>query len=140
MGQRRKAREAALQLLYQTELRGEHSPSFFAEAWESLELGPAEAREFALELVEMTLRNVEPIDRTIAAAAENWRLPRLSRVDLCLLRLAVCELLYRPETPGRVVVDEAVEIARRFSDEQAASFVNGILDRVAHEMGRIEDR
>lgn len=140
MGQRRKGREAALQLLYQTELRGERSPASFDEAWSALELGPAETKEFAVELVETTLRNVEPIDRTIAAAAQNWRLPRLSRVDLCLLRLAVCELLYRPETPGRVVVDEAVEIARRFSDEQSAGFVNGILDRIAHEMGRIEDR
>jgi N utilization substance protein B len=74
----------------------------------------------------------------IDSAASNWQLDRIARLDLSLLRAAVCELLYFPETPAAVVIDEAVEIARRFSDENAPAFVNGLLDRIARERGLVE--
>ena len=77
------------------------------------------------------------IDAAIDAAAANWDLARFSRVDLNLLRLAVGELFGSPEVPAPVVINEAVEIAHRFSDEKAASFINGVLDRVARDSGRI---
>jgi N utilization substance protein B len=136
---RRKGREAALQLLYQMELTGERDDAAFATYWKSWpEIEEdASTREFAETLVRNVLSDEERIDRTIDAAASNWDIERFSRVDLNLLRLAVGELLGSPEVPAPVVINEAVEIAHRFSDEKAASFINGVLDRVARDAGRL---
>jgi len=136
---RRKAREAALQLLYQVDLTGNRDDDAFATYWQSwpeIELDPR-TREFAETLVRFVLSDETRIDAAIDAAASNWDLDRFSRVDLNLLRLAVGELLGSPEVPAPVVINEAVEIAHRFSDEKAASFINGVLDRVARDTGRI---
>lgn len=138
--QRRKGREAALQLLYQMEVTDDRSPSTVDLFWAE---GPAayndpELRDFAESLAEATLDDVESIDATLGAALDHWDLHRLSRVDRCLLRLAVCELQKHPETPGAVVLNEAIEIARKFSDGQSARFVNGVLDRIAREAGRLD--
>ena len=86
---------------------------------------------FTRELVEGVRTNRERIDALIAGSAEHWRLPRLSRVDLNLLRLASFELLARPEIPASVTINEAIEIARRFGSEDSAAFVNGVLDAIA---------
>ena len=136
---RRQAREAALQLLYQMDLTGDRNDAAFAAYWKSwpeIEEDPR-TREFAESIVRFVLSEAERIDKAIDAAASNWDIDRFSRVDLSLLRLAVGELLGFPEVPAPVVINEAVEIARRFSDEKAASFINGVLDRVARDEGRI---
>jgi N utilization substance protein B len=136
MGSRRAAREQALQALYQLDLRGEEEGErTLGLFWEHFDRGD-EAAGFARELVEGVLREREQIDALIAASAEHWKLPRLSRVDLGVLRLATYELLRHPEIPASVTLDEAVEIARRFGSEESAGFVNGVLDHVAAELGR----
>jgi len=139
---RRQAREAALQLLYQMDLTGDRGDGAFESYWVSLQetLPDAGTREFAERLVRLVLDDTVRIDAAIDRAATNWDIDRFSRVDLSLLRLAVGELLGAPEVPAPVVINEAVEIARRFSDERAASFVNGVLDRVARDAGRLARR
>jgi len=89
---------------------------------------------FARELVEGVRARRERIDALIAASAEHWRLPRLSRVDLSVLRLATFELVGRPEIPHSVTLNEAVEIARRFGSEESPAFVNGVLDHIARQL------
>jgi N utilization substance protein B len=138
MGSRRAARELALQALYQLDLLddGEQAPRSLALFWEHFD--PAAdpgARDFARELVDGVRGSLERIDGLIAAAAEHWRLPRLSRVDLNLLRLGTFELIGRAEIPASVTLNEAVEIARRFGSEESAGFVNGVLDHIAREVG-----
>jgi N utilization substance protein B len=139
---RRKAREAALQLLYQVDLTGDSDDAAFAAYWKSWpeEEQDPRTREFAENLVRFVLSEEARIDAAIDVAARNWDLDRFSRVDLNLLRLAVGELLGSPEVPAPVVINEAVEIAHRFSDEKSASFINGVLDRVARDTGRIASR
>jgi N utilization substance protein B len=128
MGPRRDARERALQALYQLDMAGSEPD------WAAVE-EPGEVVGFARELVEGVGAQRERIDALIAACAEHWRLPRLSRVDLNLLRLATFELLARPEIPSSVTINEAIEIARRYGSEDSAAFVNGVLDHVAATLG-----
>lgn len=137
MGRRREGREAALQMLYQIELSGQTPQECIASYWGTRREVSPEVREFAETIVRRAVAECEPIDCLIDSAASNWQLDRIARLDLSLLRVAVCELLYFPETPAAVVIDEAVEIARRFSDEDAPSFVNGLLDRIARERGLV---
>lgn len=87
---------------------------------------------FCLELVEGTLREKEAIDAEIRCSATHWSLERISTVDRNVLRLAIYELLFRPDIPPRVTMNEAIEIAKKFSSAEAAAFVNGILDKVHH--------
>ncbi len=94
-----------------------------------------EVEIFARELVDGVAAHRERIDALIAASAEHWRLPRLSRVDLSLLRLATFELLARADIPASVTIDEAIEIARRFGSEDSPAFVNGVLDHIAQVLG-----
>jgi N utilization substance protein B len=130
MGSRREARELALQALYQLDVTGEDNVPVGAHFG-----GSPEALRFARELVDGVRAERERIDALIGQASEHWRLPRLSRVDLSLLRLSTWELLACPDTPASVVIDEAVEIARRFGSEDSAAFVNGVLDAVATAVG-----
>jgi N utilization substance protein B len=135
MGSRREGRELALQALYQIDMGGEEDPSRgLALFWSHFE-GRDEAQAFARELVDGVCAERERIDALIRDTAQHWRLPRLSRVDLNLLRLAAFELLGRPEIPASVTINEAVEIARRFGGEDSASFVNGVLDAMATALG-----
>ena len=136
MSDRRKARQAALQLLYQVELEGDRTEEGLARAWEVLELGPESSRGFAERLVRGTIEDLQQIDESINEAADNWQLDRISRVDLSILRVAVEELLREQDVPSRVIVDEAMEVAKRFSGERSASFINGVLDRIARRLGR----
>src|SRR5438093_7233100 len=128
MAGRREAREQALQVLYQLDMAGSEPE------WGRLH-GPDDVQAFTRELVDGVRTNRERIDALIAASAEHWRLPRLSRVDLNLLRLATFELLGRSEIPASVTINEAVEIARRFGSEDSAAFVNGVLDHIAEVLG-----
>ncbi|HYR97139.1 MAG TPA: transcription antitermination factor NusB [Candidatus Binatus sp.] len=135
MGARREARELALQALYQLDVTGEgDSARGLAVFWTHFE-AEADVRSFARELVEGVHEHRERIDALISESAEHWRLPRLSRVDLNLLRLATFELLARPDIPASVTINEAIEIARRFGSDDSAAFVNGVLDHVAAVLG-----
>ena len=133
MGTRRAARELALQALYQLDVAGAGDPGV-ALFWSHLDAEP-EVEVFARELVDGVAAHGERIDALIAASAEHWRLPRLSRVDLSLLRLATFELLARADIPASVTIDEAIEIARRFGSEDSPAFVNGVLDHIAQVLG-----
>ncbi|NWF99924.1 MAG: transcription antitermination factor NusB [Thermoanaerobaculaceae bacterium] len=131
MGTRRRGRELALQMLYQYELAGT-PPEEISTSLEELQQAPAAAQEFALELVRGVVANLEAIDARIAAQADNWRLDRMAAVDRNVLRLALFELLFQRDTPPAVVIDEAVEIAKRFGSEKSGQFVNGVLDGALH--------
>ena len=135
-GNRRRSREAALQLLYQVELSGDGLSAVLEEFWTSAPDLPADARTFAEVLARNALDSKDRIDALIDGASSNWNLKRLSKVDLNLLRVAVGEILEFPDTPVEVVINEAVEVARRFSNPEATSFVNGVLDTVVRRCGR----
>jgi transcription antitermination protein NusB len=134
MGVRRKGRELAVQALYRMELTGDGSAAGWEDLWEHFET-TREARRFAAELVVGVVENREAIDALVARALEHWSVGRLSRVDLNVLRVGVHELLHPGEVPTAVVLDEAIEVARRFGGHEAAQFVNGVLDRVAELLG-----
>lgn len=136
MGSRRAARELALQALYQLDMtEGADGGGDLVLFWSHADDQPEEVRTFARELVAGVCADRERIDGLIAGSAQHWRLPRLSRVDLNLLRLATHELLGRPEIPASVTLNEAVEIARRFGSDDSAAFVNGVLDHIAGVLG-----
>jgi N utilization substance protein B len=137
VGLRHKGREAALRLLYQLELTGDASESSIAHYWKDLPPKLADARAFDEDLVAAVQEHRSAIDSLIDAAARNWQLDRISRIDLSILRLAVGELLGSARVPAEVVIDEAVELARDYSDENAPAFVNGVLDRIARERGLV---
>ena len=127
---RRKGRELALQALYQIEITGDSSigaVDLFLEHFE----GNAAAKEFARRLVSGVVSQSADIDRRIADCTENWRLERLAKVDLVILRMATYELVFCPDIPSRVSLDEAIEIGKRFGSADSATFINGVLDHVA---------
>jgi N utilization substance protein B len=132
MGSRRKAREAAVQMLYQMDVSGVDAERAVALFWENLG-APEDEREFANALVLGYGRVREAIDETIRGVSKHWRLERMSRVDRNVIRLGAFELLHMAEIPRRVTLNEAVELAKRFGNEESASFVNGVLDRIADD-------
>jgi N utilization substance protein B len=133
MGARRKGRELAVQALYQIDARGSSSAEMLRLFWEQADAG-VRAKEFAATLVAGVGEQRERVDQLIAEASEHWRFERLSRVDLSVLRIASFELL-SGNAPTSVVLDEAIEIARRFGTQESATFVNGILDQIAGQLG-----
>ncbi|MCD4748846.1 MAG: transcription antitermination factor NusB [Thermoanaerobaculales bacterium] len=127
MGSRRQARELALQLLYQHELTQtplEEMQKHF-EGWKR---ASTSVREFADSLVRGTLDNSGEIDEILEEQTSNWRLDRLAAVDRNILRLALFELLHQEGTPAAVVIDEAIEVAKKFGAEESSRFINGVLD------------
>jgi transcription antitermination protein NusB len=143
MGKRRKAREVALQVLYLQEAQDfsieRATTTYFsnfnsgteAEDGEPREAADADIKGFAEELASGVNHYKEKIDQVISDAALNWRVDRMTRVDRNVLRLAVYELLFEPEIPLRVTMNEAIELAKRFGTNESAAFVNGILDKIA---------
>jgi len=128
MAQRRKAREAALQLLYQKDLNADISEAVAREMLdEILEVGGY--REFAWQLYSGTLAARAHLDEQIQAVAENWSLLRMAPTDRNLLRMGVFEMM-TVKTPAPVVLDECIELARAFGSQQSSSFVNGVLDKL----------
>lgn len=129
-GTRRKGRELALQALYQIEITGDPSAravDLFLEHFE----GNAKAKEFARRLVSGVVSQRPAIDQAIDQSTENWKLDRLAKVDLVILRMAAYELLFCADIPHAVSLDEAIEIAKRFGSDESATFINGVLDQVA---------
>ncbi|HEX4417604.1 MAG TPA: transcription antitermination factor NusB [Kofleriaceae bacterium] len=140
-GSRRTGRAYALQLLYARDGDAAtdvaHAVSAWAEAFE-IELDDA-ARTFARELVAAAQSQAVRIDELIAGASKNWRIDRMSRVDRNILRLGACELVAFRDVPVKVVINEAVELAKRFGTAESSAFVNGVLDRIATAVGRHPD-
>ncbi len=139
MGTRRKARESALQMLFSADVAKTTQTGVLTGNYWS-ELSDADfdepTREFADKLTVGTLREIEAIDDRIRTRAEHWRIERMAIVDRNVLRLAVYEFLFE-ETPHTVIINEALEIARRFSTFEATQFINGILDAIKHDLAKI---
>jgi N utilization substance protein B len=136
---RRRGREAALQILYQWDLgRADIEvtiETFFDLQWPDREPPPQALRAFAAALARDTVAGLGEIDELIAEAAENWRPERMAVLDRLVLRMAVCELLrHSADTPPPVVINEAIELARTFSTEEAVKFINGMLDGIKRKM------
>jgi N utilization substance protein B len=133
---RRQAREYALQILFQIDftekkLGRRELDEFWVDKKENKEI-----REFAEELVKGTLEKLEDIDALIEKLAENWILGRMAAVDRNILRFAAFEILYRKDIPSAVTINEALEIAKKYSSSESAPFLNGVLDRLAKEAGK----
>ena len=133
MGPRRKAREYALQMLFQWDITRDTVDQIASNFFENYD-EPAGVVEFARLLVTRTVEHVEEIDTFIQRHAEHWRLDRMAIGDRNLLRLATQEFIYDKETPKTVVINEAIEIARRFSSQESPQFINGILDSIKKEL------
>ena len=132
MTRRSRAREVALQLLYQRDTNpGVDRTLIERFARERLREDPL--RDFCLNLFDGVLKNQEEIDRRLTEAADNWRLARMAAVDRNILRMGAYELLYLQDTPAAVAFDEAIELARRYGSMDSSSFVNGVLDRLRRE-------
>ena len=135
MGSRRKARECALQMLFAADISDTRVDDVVCLFWSDL-AGPEteeSAREFATRLATGTLAHLTELDERIRSRAEHWRISRMAIVDRNILRLAVYEFLHEP-TPRTVAINEALEIARRFSTYEATQFINGILDAVKRDL------
>lgn len=135
MGQRRRAREYALQMLFQIDLTGASPEAIFEDFWGGVQAGD-EVRRFAEHLVNETRGRIDALDGAIATSAEHWRLERMATVDRNVLRMAVYEMLFEPDTPPVVAIDEAIEIAKRFGTEDSGGFINGILDSIRLKLER----
>jgi len=133
---RRRSREYALQLLFQSEFAGENQELLPPEPFPANEKEEKELKKFADELVSGTLGNIEEIDRAIQKAAENWEVKRMAAVDRNILRFAVFEILFRKDIPSAVTINEALEIAKKYSTLESAAFINGLLDKIARERGK----
>ena len=137
---RHRAREAALQILYQWEIgRGDvdqAGDTFFEFQWPDKQAPPEAVRGFATTLARDTVARINGIDELIAGTAERWRPERMAVLDRLILRMAICEFLRDPETPPAVVINEALELARTFSTEDAVRFINGMLDAVKKKIER----
>ena len=133
MGRRRKARECALQVLFQLEFNAADPREVLRQYWTYQKASP-EVRAYGEWLVGTIQARREEIDGAIQAASRNWRLARMAVVDRNILRIAVCELLFEPTLVAAIVIDEAIEIAKRYSGQESATFVNGVLDAVSRSL------
>ena len=138
MGARSSGRQAALQMLFWMECAAGVAPDAIIRGyWREFEAEP-EGRDYADSLVRGVAANLKRLDELIRKASTNWRLERMARVDRNLLRMSAYELLEQVSVPRAVVLDEAVELAKLFGSEDSGAFVNGVLDRIAEEAGRVD--
>jgi N utilization substance protein B len=135
---RRRAREAALQILYQWEITHRDversAETFFAHQWPNAEPAPEDLQAFATALARDTVEHLDRIDPLIADTTERWRPERMAILDRLILRMAVCELLRGTDTPPAVVINEALELARTFTTEESVKFINGMLDAIRKKL------
>ena len=140
-GKRREGREAAIQYLYQLDLNGQEMTAAAPDFW-NLRSAPgagetaAKTQAYTKELVDGVCSRMAEIDEHIKRLAANYELHRVAAVDRNILRLGIYELLYCTDVPPVVCINEAIEIAKRFGGEESGRFVNGILDRVKHDLAR----
>jgi len=135
MGIRRKSRELALQALYQAEMNEGQALEYFPLLCENFQ-SAKQAIPYARTLVEGISLNITRIDELIKQYARNWRVDRMSIIDRNLLRIGVFELIFAENVPASVAINEAIEVAKRFSTDDSASFINGILDAVSDGEGK----
>ena len=129
---RRRSREYALQVLFQLDLTGnELNDDMLNEFWQGIDEG-SDVKKFSFDIIKNTRQNISKIDDAIKQAAEHWALNRMAIIDRNILRAATYELLFRSDIPASVVINEAIEIAKKYSTEESAPFINGILDKIAH--------
>lgn len=135
---RRKAREAAVQILYGLDVQERDPWEALEHYWQNFDRSemPAEAREFAAELVTGTWERRDEIDGLIGSCSEHWSLPRMSKVDKAILRMAVYELRFCPGIPPKVALNEAIDLGKLFGSENSGAFINGILDALHGRFGR----
>jgi transcription antitermination protein NusB len=145
IGARRRGRECALQVLYSLDLNASLTTAqALAHYWRAFQgdgNGDGETQDpsiisFAEELVNGSIEHQAEIDDIIQRASKNWRLDRMARVDRNLLRLATFELSFQPDVPAKVVINEAIEVAKRYGTAESPAFVNGLLDRISQELKR----
>ena len=136
MGVRRDAREAAVQYLYQREMQGDQSDQALEEFYEMRGLSPS-GRRFCDELLQGWMQHREEIDEVIAKNARNFEFNRLSAVDRNVLRIACHEILFRSDIPAPVAINEAIEIAKKYSTEDSGKFVNGVLDNIRKQKSSV---
>jgi N utilization substance protein B len=129
MGARRKARELALQMLFQHDLSG-NEPDMIVSTFEDLQKSKPNTREFATKIFRGTVDHMPKIDDMIQQQADNWRLSRMAVVDRNIIRMSVYEFLHETDTPKLVIIDEAIEIAKKFGTQKSSQFINGILDGI----------
>jgi N utilization substance protein B len=129
MGARRKARELALQMLFQYDMSG-NAPDMIISTFEELQKSKSNTRDFATKIFRGTVDNLAGIDEMITAQADNWRLSRMAVVDRNIIRMSVYEFMHETGTPKLVIIDEAIEIAKKFGTQKSSQFINGILDGI----------
>jgi N utilization substance protein B len=133
MGARRKAREIALQLLFQMDITKESVEEAFSTFFCERSYRP-EIEEFAKRLAIGTSEYCEKIDKIISKNLDNWRLPRIAVVDRNILRMAVYEFIYEPSTPKKVIINEAIEIGKKYGSKESGQFINGVLDAIKQKL------
>jgi len=138
MGKRRKAREGALQILYQIEFDDSEPESIISQFWKGKK-APAEVKEYSRWLVLGITSRQSLLDRMIQSVSEHWRLSRMAIVDRNILRLALFELIHEADLAPAIVINESIEIAKKFSSDQASQFINGILDALRKQPDRIKE-
>lgn len=134
MGTRRKSRELVLQMLFQADMGRQAPEQVRRTFWSEHDSVPEDVRGFSEDLFRVATDHSQEIDGLIERHAENWRMDRMAAVDRNLLRAAVAELIGFPATPRAVVINEALEIARKFSSPESVHFINGVLDSVGREL------
>lgn len=138
MGNRRKARELALNALFQGEMTATSAAENFPLLCENFEINK-KAIPYGRELVYGITDKGEELDAKIAESAKNWRLSRMSVLDRNIIRLAVYEMMFKEEVPPRVAIDEAIELAKRYCGEDSPAFINGILDAILKNIDKGND-
>ncbi len=139
MRKRSQSRELALQILYQADIKQIPVDEFISDFWKHLmdeQPLPNAVREYAQTLACKTFENLKKIDEVVEQYTENWEMDRMAYVDRNILRLSTYELLYQQDVPMKVVLNEAVELAKRFGEDDSSKFVNGILDKIAKTVCR----
>lgn len=141
MGARRKARELALQMLFQLDMSS-NQPDQIIATFEELQKSKPNTREFATKIFRGTIEHMPAIDEMIQNQAENWRLSRMAAVDRNIIRMSVYEFLHEDDTPKLVIIDEAIEIAKKYGTQKSSQFINGILDGILkrYNLGGAEER
>ena len=129
MGARRKARELVLQMLYQHDMSG-NAPDMIVDTFDDLQKSKPNTRDFATKIFRGTVDNLSEIDGMIQAQADNWRLSRMAVVDRNIIRMSIYEFLHEDDTPKLVIIDEAIEIAKKYGTAKSSQFINGILDGI----------
>jgi transcription antitermination factor NusB len=135
MGSRRKGREKALQILFQLDFKNDDIEAACNDFWKRQPASQM-VQEFAEMLVKGTVANRESIDRMIASTVENWSMDRLASVDKAILRFATYELIYMPDVPPKVTINEAVEVAKSYGTDESGRFINGVLDKIREKIGK----